>query len=172
MAARLALALLLVAGLHSCIRYEYEHELWLDVDGSGRVNVTGRPGLWAAFKGLTVDADEDALQQRARDLFERSGLRVRKVDVTHRGGRAYLFVAAAFDDVNKLAGTPAFPDLHISLRPDDGRLRLEGSWQRPPSLASAGGRTGSEGLVAVRLPLPSKIFRHQYAPGGGELCDI
>ena len=49
MAARLALALFLVAGLHSCIRYEYEHELWLDVDGSGRVNVTGRPDLWAAW---------------------------------------------------------------------------------------------------------------------------
>jgi len=96
MAARLGLALLLVAGLHSCIRYEYEHELWLDVDGSGRVNVTGRPDLWAAFKGLAADGDE--LQRRARDLFERSGLRVRKVDVTHRGGRAYLFVAAAFDD--------------------------------------------------------------------------
>src|SRR4029077_14732200 len=40
MAARLALALLLAAGLPSCVRYEYEHEFWLDVDGSGRVNIT------------------------------------------------------------------------------------------------------------------------------------
>ena len=45
MAARLALVLLLVAGLRSCVRYEFEHEFWLDVDGSGRVNVTGRPDL-------------------------------------------------------------------------------------------------------------------------------
>ena len=76
MAARLALVLFLAAGLGSCVRYEYEHELWLEVDGSGRLNVTGRPDLWAAFKGLPPGADEDALPQRARDLFERSGLRV------------------------------------------------------------------------------------------------
>jgi hypothetical protein len=176
MAARLALALLLVAGLHSCMRYEYEHELWLDVDGSGRVSVTGRPDLWAAFKGLPADGDEDALQQRARDLFVRSGLRVRKVDVTHRGGRAYLFVAAAFDDVNKLAGTPAFPDFRISLRPQDGRLRLQGSWQRPPSLAwaggRAGGRAGDDGLMAVRFHLPSKIYQHENAAAGVERGNI
>jgi hypothetical protein len=171
MAARLALALFLVAGLHSCIRYEYEHELWLDVDGSGRVNVTGRPDLWAAFKGLAADGDEDALQHRARDLFERSGLRVRKVDVTHRGGRAYLFVAASFDDVNKLAGTPAFPDLRISLRPEDGRLRLQGSWQRP-SLAAATARAQDDGLMAVRFHLPSKIYRHENAADGVERGNI
>jgi hypothetical protein len=171
MAARLALALFLVAGLHSCIRYEYEHELWLDVDGSGRVNVTGRPELWAAFKGLAAGGDEDTIQQRARDLFERSGLRVRKVDVTHRGGRAYLYVAAAFDDVNKLAGTPAFPDLRIALRPDDGRLRLQGSWQRPPSPAPAAAGA-DDGLMAVRFHLPSKIYQHENAADGVERGNI
>jgi hypothetical protein len=171
MAARLALALLLAAGLHSCIRYEYEHELWLDVDGSGRVNLTGRPDLWAAFKGLAVDGDEDALRQRARDLFERSGLRVRKVDVTHRGGRAYLFVAAAFDDVNRIGGTPAFPDLRIALRPEDGRLHLQGSWKRPPALAAAA-RPREDGVMAVRFHLPSKIYQHENAADGVERGNI
>ncbi|HEY2941172.1 MAG TPA: hypothetical protein VGN09_01950 [Vicinamibacteria bacterium] len=171
MAARLALALFLAAGLQSCIRYEYEHELWLDVDGSGRVNLTGRPDLWAAFKGLAVDGDEDALRQRARDLFERSGLRVRKVDVTHRGGRAYLFVAAAFDDVNRIGGTPAFPDLRIALRPEDGRLHLQGSWQRPPALAAAA-RPREDGVMAVRFHLPSKIYRHENAADGVERGNI
>jgi len=172
MAARLALALLLAAGLHSCIRYEYEHELWLDVDGSGRVNVTGRPDLWAAFKGLPPEGDEGALRQRARDVFERSGLRVRRVNVTHRGGRAYLFVAAAFDDVNRIGGTPAFPDLRIALRPEDGRLRLRGTWQRPPALAAAGARPQEDGLMAVRFHLPSKIYRHENAADGVERGNI
>jgi len=174
MAARLGLALLLVAGLHSCIRYEYEHELWLDVDGSGRVNVTGRPDLWAVFKGLGVEGDEDTLRQRARDLFERSGLRVRKVDVTYRGGRAYLFVAATFDDVNKLGGTPAFPDLRIALRGEDGRLRLQGAWQRPdsPAAAAAAARAGDDGNVAVRFHLPSKVYMHENAADGVERGNI
>ena len=66
MAARLALALLLAAGLPSCVRYEYEHEFWLEVDGSGRVNVTGRPDLWAAFKGLAATGDEQEDEGQAR----------------------------------------------------------------------------------------------------------
>jgi hypothetical protein len=172
MAARLALVLFLVAGLRSCVRYEYEHELWLEVDGSGRVNVTGRPELWAAFKGLSPEADEDALQRRARELFEVSGLRVRRVDVTHRRGRAYLFVSAAFDDVNRLGGTPAFPDLRLALRPDGERLRLEGEWKRPPATGPAAAGAESDGLIAVRLHLPSKIYEHQNAQDGVERGNI
>jgi hypothetical protein len=171
MAARLALALLLAAGLPSCVRYEYEHEFWLDVDGSGRVNVTGRPDLWTAFKGLPVDGDEDALARRARETFERSGLRVRTVDVTHRGGRAYLFVRAAFDDVNRLAGTPAFPDLRIALRPEDGRLQLQGSWHRPAVVATAAA-AADDGVMAVRFHLPSKIYQHDNAASGVERGNI
>ncbi len=172
MAARLALALFLAAGLSSCIRYEYEHEFWLEVDGSGRVNVTGRPDLWAAFKGLPIDGDEDALARRARETFERSGLRVRKVDVTHRGGRAYLFVRAAFDDVNKIGGTPAFPELRIALRPEDGHLRLQGAWQRPVSTRGAGARAQDDGVMAVRFHLPSRIYQHDNAAGGVERGNI
>jgi 8-oxo-dGTP pyrophosphatase MutT (NUDIX family) len=170
MSARLALVLFLAAGLGSCVRYEYEHELWLEVDGSGRVNVTGRPDLWAAFKGLPPEADEDALSTRARELFERSGLRVRRVDVTHRRGRAYLFVAAAFDDVNKLGGRPAFPDLRIALRPEGERLRLEGSWRRPPAFTAT--TAEADGLMAVRFHLPSKIYEHQNAADGVERGNI
>ena len=33
--ARLAASLLVVAGLRGCVTYEYEHEFWLRVDGSG-----------------------------------------------------------------------------------------------------------------------------------------
>lgn len=170
MAARLALALLFAAGLPSCVRYEYEHEFWLDVDGSGRVSLTGRPDLWAAFKALPIDGGEDALMRRARETFERSGLRVRKVDVTHRGGRAYLFVRAAFDDVNKLAGTPAFPDLRIALRSEDGRLRLQGAWQPRATVAAV--PAADDGLVAVRFHLPSKIYQHENAADGVERGNI
>ena len=40
---RLAVALLLATALRGCLTYEYEHEFWLEVNGSGTVNVTGRP---------------------------------------------------------------------------------------------------------------------------------
>ena len=46
---RLALTLVAAAMLRGCVAYEYEHEFWIRVDGSGTVNVTGRPELWTAF---------------------------------------------------------------------------------------------------------------------------
>src|SRR5688572_5919947 len=169
--ARLASVVLLAAGLRGCVAYEYEHEFWLKVDGSGSVYVTGRPELWRAFKGLQTRGDEgDALRQAARDLFERAGLRVRKVTITHRRGRPYLFLSANFDDVNALAGTPAFPDLQIALRPRDGQLRLEGRWSRPS--APPGPPVDAFGIMAVRFHLPSKVYGHDNAAGGVERGNI
>ena len=40
MVPRLAAGLLLAFNLSGCLTYEYEHEFWLNVDGSGTVNVT------------------------------------------------------------------------------------------------------------------------------------
>jgi hypothetical protein len=169
MLGRLAAVVLLAAGLRACVVYEYEHEFWLNVDGSGTVFVTGRPALWSAFKGLErPDAEEDALKQAARTLFERSGLRVRRVTVTQRRGQPNLFVAADFDDVNRLPGTPAFPDLQIRLAPEGEKLRLEGRWSPPRSAAAP----TAEGLMAVRFHLPSKIYWHHNAFDGVERGNI
>ncbi len=55
---RLAAALLAAVSLRGCLTYEYEHEIWLQVNGSGTVNVTGRPALWTALKGLPLDEAE------------------------------------------------------------------------------------------------------------------
>ena len=93
------------------------------MDGSGTVNVTGRPALWTAFKSLPLDeSDPDAMKKAARELFERSGLAVRRVTVTRRRGHRYLFVSADFKDVNRISYTPAFPDLRVGLRREGGRL--------------------------------------------------
>jgi len=169
---RFAAALLLALSLRGCVAYEYEHEFWLRVDGSGSVNVTGRPELWAAFKGLSPPkgADGETLRRVARDLFERSGLRVRRVTLTTRHGQRYLFVAADFADVNRIGGTAAFPDLRIGLSRDAGRLVLDGTWARPPGPAAA--VSNVEGLMAVRFHLPSRIYDHKNAPLGVERGNI
>ena len=160
------LALALLATLRACVAYEYEHEFWLRTDGSGTVFVTGRPSLWTAFKGLGSDQDPEgaATRDAARALFERSGLRVRRVTLTRREGRPYLFVAADFADVNRLAGTPAFPDLRLRLRRENDRLRLEGEWRRPEPAPDLGMRD-RDGLMAVRFHLPSRVYEHRNAAG-------
>lgn len=173
MRAALTALVLLAPALRGCVAYEYEHEFWLQVDGSGSVNVTGRPGLWLAFKGVGSgsDAEPEALRAAARAVFERSGLQVRRVSVTRREGRPYLFVAADFADVNRLAGTPAFPDLRIGLRRGAGRLVLEGAWQARAEGRDAGGGD-RDGLMAVRFHLPSRVYAHQNAFEGVERGNI
>jgi 8-oxo-dGTP pyrophosphatase MutT (NUDIX family) len=168
------LALLLLAGsLRGCVAYEYEHEFWVRVDGSGTVNITGRPELWTAMKGLPVpdDPPDDATRAAARELLERSGLRVRRVTITHRGGRPYLFVSADFPDVNRLGGTAGFPDLKIGLRRSGDRLVLEGTWSRP-LVAPAPPGLQADGLMAVRFHLPSKVYGHKNAFEGVERGNI
>lgn len=165
------LALLLVLpALRGCVAYEYEHEFWLRTDGSGSVNVTGRPELWRAFKGLAVapDADAETLRAAARALFERAGMRVRRVTVTRREGRPNLFVAADFADLNRLAGNAAFPDLRLGLRHEGGRLLLEGDWQAPAGPPPA----EQDGLMAVRFHLPSRVYAHKNAFAGVERGNI
>ncbi len=169
---RLVVALLLAISLHGCVAYEFEHEFWIRVDGSGTVNVTARPELWAAMKGLRVSStDESSALQAVRGLFESSGLRVRRVTLTHRRGRPYLFVSADFADVNRLASTAAFPDLSVSLRPEGENLRLEGRWSRPAGLPDVG-VDARDGLMAVRFHLPSKVYSHRNAFGGVERGNI
>jgi hypothetical protein len=171
---RLATALLLVTALRGCLTYEYEHEIWLQVDGSGVVHVTGRPALWTAFKSLPLDeSDPEAMKAAARKLFAESGLDVRRVTVTKRRGHVYLFVSAAFKDVNRISYTRAFPDLRVGLRREDGRLMLDGSWQRPiEALPGAGAEKDGDGLMAVRLHLPSRVYSHRRAADGVERGNI
>ena len=161
--------LLLLASEPACVVYEYEHEVWFRVGGAGTVNVTGRPALWTAFKGVGSPADPDGTVTREalRELFERSGLRVNRVTLTRRGGRPYLFVSADFDDLNALRGTPAFPDLDLRLARDGERLRLDGTWARPPTAPDVGPRDRDGGpvltstLVAFALGLAVVLLVRQ-----------
>ena len=171
MLARLAACLLLAAGLRGCVAYEYEHEFWLRVDGSGTVNVTGRPELWTAFKGPDAAGTKGtATRESVRALFERSGLTVKRVTLTERSGRQYLFLSADFEDLNALRGTPAFADFeNLSLGREGERLSLYGIWKRPASRTE---KPSEGGLMAVRFHLPSKVDEHKNAMDGVERGNI
>jgi hypothetical protein len=171
MLARLAACLLLAAGLRGCVTYEYEHEFWLRVDGSGTVNVTGRPELWTAFKGpAAANPQGTPTRESVRALFERSGLSVKRVTLTTRDGRQYLFVSADFKDLNALRGTPAFPDFeNLSVGREGERLSLYGIWKRPASRTE---KAEDDGLMAVRFHLPSKVYEHKNAMDGVERGNI
>ena len=133
------------------------------------MNVTGRPALFLAFKGLGQAGDGEATAEAVRRSFQAAGLRVRRVTLTHREGRPYVFVSADFDDINKLAPSPAFPDLRLALVRAGDQLRLEGAWARPAAEEKV---REAEGLMAVRFHLPSKVYSHQNAAEGVERGNI
>jgi len=170
---RLALVALVAIAMRGCVHYEYEHEFWLKVDGSGSVTVTGRPALWSAFKGVAISdqSDPEETKRLVRELFERAGLRVRRVTVVSRRGHRYVYVSADFDDVNRISYTRAFPDLRVGLRHEAGRLQLDGSWQRPLESQPGDGEP-RDGLIAVRFHVPSKIYGHRWAAEGVERGNI
>jgi hypothetical protein len=170
---RLTLALLVAVAVPGCLSYEYEHEIWLRVDGSGTVNLTGRPALFVAFKGIgrAEDPEGTVTRQAVRQAFEQSGLTVRRVTLTRRRGHQYLFISADFKDLAQLASTPAFRDLKLALRKEGDQLRLDGRWARPRG--GTGVAPGDrEGLMAVRFHLPSKIYEHRNAAEGVERGNI
>jgi hypothetical protein len=169
---RLFPVLLLAASLRGCVTYEFEHEFWINTDGSGSFVVTAPPWIWNTVKnvGESQNLEASVTTQSVGALFQNpsiSSLRVRKVT---RQGRAYITVAGNFSNLNALVGTPGFPDLVVALRRDGDRLRLFGVWRRPGRSGNAQG--DDRGLMAVRFHLPSEIFEHRNASLGVERGNI
>src|SRR5262249_15308938 len=68
-------------------------------------------------------------------------------------------------------GTPAFPDLDLTLRREGDQLRLDGRWHRPSALPDPP-FAERDGLMAVRFHLPSKVYSHHNAFAGVERGNI
>ena len=164
--------LLLAASARSCVTYEFDHEFWLNTNGSGSFIVTAPPWVWNSVKnvGDSRNIETTVTATAIADLFRNAAFSSVRVKTATRGGQPYITVAASFSDVNALIGTKAFPDLAISLRSNGERLRLFGVWRRPPNAGTAQG--DDTGRMAVRFHIPSEIFDHQNAASGVERGNI
>lgn len=164
--------LILAASLRGCITYEFEHEFWVNTDGSGSLVVTAPPWLWNAMKnvGDARNIDATVTPEAVGALFDSPALQKVRSKLVTRAGRPYITVSASFTDINALVGVRAFPDLVIALRREGERLRLFGVWRRPQSAGT--GQGDDSGLMAVRFHLPSEIYDHRNATAGVERGNI
>jgi hypothetical protein len=164
--------LVLAASIRGCVTYEFEHEFWLNTDGSGSFVVTAPPWVWNAVKnvGEARNLDATVTPQSVAVIFNDPAILNARVKKVTRKGQPYITVAADFADINTLVGTRAFPDLVVALRKEGEHLRLFGVWRRPP--ASGTGQGDESGLMAVRFHLPSEIFDHRNASAGVERGNI
>jgi hypothetical protein len=145
-------------------QYEYEEDLTIDLDGSGRLTINGSLPALVALRGLDLDIQPATVDRnRIRSLFESPVTRVKSVPRPwRRRGRQFVQINLEFDDVRRLHEAVPLAWSRYELRPENGqhlfRQTVGASAHKPGTLKSVGW-DGSE-IVAFRLHLPSRIVSH------------
>ena len=142
--------------------YEYEEELYLDLDGSARVYVNASVPALVALRGVELNVSPRARfdRERVRAIFRGPHVDVASVSSSRRNGRRFVHVrldARHLADLSKLA---PFSWSTYRLARRDEILEFH-QVVGPAADRSVGdvGWTGQE-LVAFRMHLPSKIPWH------------
>lgn len=168
--ARLAAVLGLAACVAACgggtgfgRQYEYEQDIYVDLDGSATVVVNASFPALAALSGLDLPLDSNTRIDRddVRSAFESEVTDVTRVSRPwRRRGRRFVQVRLEAVDIGQLSKAAPFADFHYELTTSDGRSvfrgRVEGKARKPVPQA---GWDGSE-LVAFKLHLPSRVYFH------------
>jgi hypothetical protein len=159
----LLLASIACSGLPLGRQYEYEEQLYLDVDGSATVVVDSSIAALVALRGLALDASPAARTDRGqvRRALEAIGCTVDTVGQGwRRRGRRFVQFRISTDDVRTLSGCGLLSWSAYSFEARDGVLHytqtVGATAPRDPGQVNW---DGSE-LVAFKLHLPSRIFEH------------
>jgi len=142
--------------------YEYEEELYLDLDGSASVYVNASVPALVALRGADLDVNPKARldRERVRALFRGPGVDVRSVSASRRDGRRFVHVRVEVERVDDLrhAAPFAWSQYHLARRDDVLEFRQvvgDPAGKRVGDVGWSGGE-----LIAFRMHLPSKIPFH------------
>lgn len=166
---RLAFALVLLSvvaslGCSSVIarKYEYEEELFLELDGSATMYLNASVPALVALRGVTLPLDPGARLDRqvVRAIYETPVTGVESVTTSRREGRRYVHLRIDVPDVRRLGEAPPFA--WSTYRYVEGDNRFEFGQQMQAAAGEDVGNVGWAGdeLVAVRLHLPSVVDEH------------
>lgn len=143
-------------------KYEYEEEVYLDLDGSATVYVNAAVPALVALRGADLPLDPAARldRQDVRALFDSPVSRVASVSTSRRDGRRYVHVRLDVDDIRQLSAAPMFAwsGYRFEVGPESAEYvqQVGGAAGRDVGVV---GWSGSE-LVAFRLHLPSRVTFH------------
>ena len=167
MVIRPIVAALLVAASVSCsavlpVRYEYDEDTYLVLDGSAILYVNASVAALAALRGAPLNVDPRGRLDRndVRAFFESQVTHVESISTSRREGRRYVHVRIRTNDIRRLSDAPAFAWSRYSLTQEEGLAVFRQDvgpsvrHERPNV-----GWTGKE-LVAFRLHLPSRVAYH------------
>jgi hypothetical protein len=140
-------------------QYEYEEELYLELDGSATAYVNASIPALVALRGaeLNVDPRGRPERDRVRALFTAPGVRVNTPTFSRRAGRRFVHVRVDVDDVHQLARVAPFSwsTYRFTRQGDVFVYRQEVG---KPARADVGrvGWNGGE-MVSFKMHLPSEI---------------
>ncbi len=157
-------ALLVLLAASGCTTYEYEEEVFLEVDGSGEIRMSGSTAAIEALHGLA-----DAGAERAEELFVGEGVELLSALETERERRKFVHVQARFSHWEKLCEVPAFRDRGCRLAKGEEGLAL--ALSLPSPRAAAPQSLDPQALLALRYHFPSTIHYHN-SPGDIERGNI
>jgi len=147
-------------------KYEYEEDVYLDLDGSATIYVNAAVPALVALRDAPLPLDPVARLDRndVRAWFETPATRVASVSTSRREGRRYVHLRIETEDIRALSTAAPFSWSAYGLAEKDG------VWVFTQQVSAAAGKpvgeVGWQGdeLVAVRLHLPSRVPFHN-APG-------
>ncbi|HEY7820897.1 MAG TPA: hypothetical protein VIG29_21915 [Vicinamibacteria bacterium] len=157
-AATILLALFAAFG---CTTYEYEEEVFLEVDGSGEIRMSG--------SAAAIQALHQVEYAGLKGLFAGNGVEIVSTRETERDRRKFVHVEARFEKWEELCGTPAFRGRACRFDEEEEGVALALSLPSPREAAPE--ELDREAVLALRYHFPSTIRFHN-SPGGVERGNI
>lgn len=144
------------------VQYEYDEEVYLQLDGSATVYVNASVPALVALRAAPLDVDPRARLDRndVRAFFESPVTSVESVTTSRRDNRRYVHVRLEVEDIRRLAEAPPFAWSQYALT-ETADLAIYKQEVGASARRDVGnvGWTGQE-RVAFRYHLPSRVPFH------------
>ena len=144
------------------MEYEYDEEVYLELDGSATAYVNASVPALVALRGAPLDVDSRARLSRdeVRAFFESPVTEVESVTTSRRNNRRYVHVRLNVSDIRRLSEAAPFAWARYSLAEKDD-LAVFRHEVGAADVRDVGdvGWDGTE-MVAFRYHLPSRIPFH------------
>ena len=143
-------------------KYEYDEDVFLELDGSATIYVNASVPALVALRGFDLDVNPRARLDRGdvRALYESPVTRVMSVTTSRRENRRYVHLRLETDDIRRLSQVSPFGWSRYGFeRRDDVVVFTQALGAAAAREVGQVGWNGDE-LVAFRLHLPSRVPFH------------
>lgn len=162
--ASMLMFVLVAGGCRSVLymEYEYDEEIYLELDGSATVYVNASVPALVALRGAPLDVDPKARLDRdeVRAFFESPVTQVESVTTSRRDNRRYVHVRLEVSDIRRLSDAAPFAWSTYTLNEKDELAVFRQDVGKPTGHEVGNVGWSGDEMVAFRYHLPSRIPFH------------